>query len=565
MRPKAAFAAIALVLAAWTVVMCVQEPILYDGWFVTQWHGTFPAYVAENWTGALVWGNPRIGQWATYATYDLAWHIILTPLFVLALFAMLLVHLRGRWPDPARDAWPLLLLVALAVLGQPQLGPVLFYRPFTANYVVGLVVQLVWLVPYRFALEHEPRGATIAKALAMLVIGLVAGACNEHTGPALAVASTLACVYLVRRGRLRAWHVAGVVAFVAGYFLMMTAPAQATRYCGVGEGSLIERLVERPPLVTLGIALALVIGGRWMWVALAVAAAVARTKPPRVALLWIALGAAISLTLLLSPKQGPRLLFAAIAFASLGVAMMLESFARLRRPIAIASALVVAYAIVHSLVISTRVASDMRARMALLAAAKPDTVVAVPPLREPPSRWFVGDDFTADSLRHHVAHRYHLTAIDLTGRNIIPYQFAIKLDGTRTVDRFVPLNQCEARRAFAEEYQRPGVTAAELAIVTRSPIFDRPLVSSRWQAGTLIAPRASVVNQLGTRYLSILRGGLEGPLDVTLIGPGRTLPLTADGDGRYPYKPWKNGTYWVVVCVREDCYLADTVRHKNIE
>jgi hypothetical protein len=244
--------------------------------------------------------------------------------------------------------------------------------------------------------------------------------------------------------------------------------------------------------------------------------------------------------------------------------MMLEAFERLKKPIAIVSAGVLGYAIVHSLIVSTHVAADARARMAVLAAAAPDTIVAVPPLREPSSRWFVGDDFTADSLRHHVAHMYKLTAVDLTGRSLIPYQFAIRTDGAHAVKRFVPLNQCEARRTFAEEWKRPGITSAELAIVTRTPIFDRPLASSRWRGGTLIAPRASVVNQLGTRYLTIHRGGLEGPLDVTLLGPGKTLKLVAEGE-RYPYKPWQDGTYWAVVCVREDCYLADTIRHKNIQ
>ena len=90
-----------------------------------------------------------------------------------------------------------------------------------------------------------------------------------------------------------------------------------------------------------------------------------------------------------------------------------------------------------------------------------------------------------------------------------------------------------------------------------------PIASSRWRAGKLYAPRASVENELGTRYLTIHRGGLEGPLEVTLIGPGKTLELAPEGE-RFPYKPWGPGTYWAVVCAGEDCYLADTIRHKNV-
>lgn len=702
---RGAFAAIVVALAAWTVVMCVLEPILFDGWFIEQWRGHgggFADYVRQNWTGELVWGNPRIGQWATYATYDRAWHVVITPLLIVALFLLLLVHARGRWPDPARDAWLLLVLVGLAVLGQPQLGPVLFYRPFTANYVVGLVLQLAWLVPYRFALARDPgRRFAAGKTLGLLVLGALAGACNEHTGPALVVAAGVACVWLARRGRLRAWHVVGLVAFVAGYLAMMTAPAQATRYCGVGEGSLVDRLAGRSLIGTLQIVGGLVIGGRWMWVALAAAwiaarvrgrtartagtdvaspgagtdatsagtdatsragatagtdavgatagtaatspagaiagtaatssagatagtdatspvgatagtdatssvgaiagtaamgsegarvasggasggatagAAVAGLAVRRAALLWIALGAAIALTLLLSPKQGDRLLFAALAFASLGAAAILDALAagwpRLRTAIAIAALGACGFGAARSIAIAAQVAAETSRREATLAAAAPGTIVAVPPLSAPPSRWFVGDDLTSDSLRHHVAQIYGLAAIDLEGRASIPYQFAIRYelaqDGTHAVKRFIPLNQCEARRAFDGELAalqaRHGraLAAAELAIVPRAPVLGgTPLASSRWRGGRLIAPRAMVVNELGTRYLTIERGGLEGPLDVTLVGPDRVLHLTEEA-GRFPYKPWGPGTYWVIACTGGECYLADTIRHKNV-
>ena len=581
---RAVFAAVGLALVAWTITMCVLEPVLFDGWFIEQWRGqggSFAEYVRANWTGDLVWGNPRLGQWATYATYDLAWHVVLTPLFVGSLFALLLVHVRGRWPDPSRDGWMLLVLVGLAVLGQPQLGPVLFYRPFTANYVVGLVVQLAWLVPYRFAIARAPDSRlAIPKLAGMLVLGALAGACNEHTGPALVVAAGLACVWLARHRRLRVWLVVGLVAFVAGYVAMMTAPAQATRYCGVGEGSLVERLGSRSIIGTLQIVLGLVLGGRWMWIALAVAWLAARTRPQplREALLWIALGVAISVTLLLSPKQGDRLLFAALAFASLGVAVLLEAFAaerpRLRLAITLVAVGAFGFGLARSITIAARVSSEDAARRAQLAAAQPNSIVTVPPLGAPPSRWFVGDDLTSDSLRHHVAQIYRLSAIDLEGRTSIPYQFAIRYelagDGTRTVKRFLPLNQCEARRAFDGEVATlrtqhgTNLTTAELSIVPRSPVLDsKSLASSRWRAGKSIAPRASVTNELGTRLLAIDRGGLEGTLDVTLVGPGRTLHLTEE-DGRYPYKPWTPGTYWVVVCAGDDCYLADTIRHKNV-
>jgi hypothetical protein len=107
--------------------------------------------------------------------------------------------------------------------------------------------------------------------------------------------------------------------------------------------------------------------------------------------------------------------------------------------------------------------------------------------------------------------------------------------------------------------------SAELAIVPRETVFDgKPLVSSRWRDGKLVAPSASVVNELKTRYLTIHRGGLEGPFEVTLIGPGKTIQLVESG-GRYAYMPWQNGSYWAIVCgPPDDCYLASTIRHTGL-
>ena len=83
MQQRTVFLAVAFTLLAWTIVMCVLEPVVLDGWFLVDWHangGGFGEYVRSNWMGEQVWSNPRLGQWAMFATYEgLAWHLVITP------------------------------------------------------------------------------------------------------------------------------------------------------------------------------------------------------------------------------------------------------------------------------------------------------------------------------------------------------------------------------------------------------------------------------------------------------------------------------------------------------
>jgi hypothetical protein len=575
---RRAFAAICLLIVAWTVVMSALEPVMLDGWFIDSFDGSVTDFLRANWNGELFWGNARLGQMVVVLTYGKLFHLIFTPLCVLALFLLMVTHVRGRWPVWS-DAWMLLLLLGLSVLAQPQLGPLLFYRPFTANYVFGLVVQLAWLVPYRFALARTPSSRGALAAAGMLVLGVAAGMCNEHTGPALIVAVVL--VMIRQRSMLRAWMIAGVVGFVAGYLALMLGPAQAARYCGASELSLAGRIVERGFVGNLELVFAVAWAGRWAWIALAIAAVALRRRlvRGREAVAWITLGVAISVTLLASPKQGDRLEFAALVFATIGIAVIVDDLAadraRARRVIASVSGLVTATAVTWSIVIQARVAGDYAERRSLLAAAPPNSVARVPMLRDGESRWFIGDDLPSDTHRSHAAHQYGLYAIDLEGHPTIPYELELRyqLAGNprQTAKRFAPIQHlCEARHDFEADVAKLRAThdgqlaGAELAISTLGPMLDgRELAASRWRDGHLVAPSATVVNEDYVRWISIDRNGLAGALDVILVGPGRVEHLVQSGE-RWSYRPWGRGMYWVVACAAGDCYLVETIRHTRV-
>ena len=416
-----------LVVPLWLVlVLCTRwEPVMGDGWGHVAWYRDHPftlRAIYENAKAIYQFENPRLGQLATLLMYAPGpYHMIVTPLLELGVLALLTVLALGRWPGVRRadDAFAALLVTALFVACVPQIGAILFYRPFTGNYTFGLALNLLWLVPYRLELA-APRPGRPWLIPAIVVVGVAAGLCNEHTGLAFLALGLAATIVARRRGALRGWMIAGLVALAAGYIALLTAPGQHLRYGGLAEhagiaGRIVERgvlgnfgvvsrlalsLVPMLPLVVAGVVerrrgIALPITERWILRALAIA------------------GVVCTLTLLASPKIGPRLYLASVALVIAGVVGWLA--VQLQRPrMRTACALVAASALLYvevRLVAAYREAGPPGAvRLARIQQAAAGSKVTVPRYPVAPSRYFLGDDFVA---KHEaVAQLYHLQALE---------------------------------------------------------------------------------------------------------------------------------------------------------
>jgi Family of unknown function (DUF6056) len=415
-----------LVLPLWLVlVLCTHwEPVMGDGWGHVAWYRDHPftlRAIYENGKAIYQFENPRLGQIATLLMYAPGpYHMIVTPLLELGVLALLTVLALGRWPRVRSpdDAFVALLVTALFVACVPQIGAILFYRPFTGNYTFGLALNLLWLVPYRLELS-APRPGRIWLAPAILVVGVAAGLCNEHTGLAVLALGLAATLVALRRGQLRAWMIVGLVALAAGYVALLTAPGQHVRYGGLAlQAGIADRIVERGVLGNLGVlgrlALALV-----PMLPLAIAGVVERRRgtalpvTERWVLRALALaGLASTLTLLASPKIGPRLYVASVALVIAGVAGWLAvqlQRARVRAACAIVAAGALLYVELR-VVVAYRVAGPLGAiRLERIQRAAAGTTVAVPLYPVASSRYFLGDDFAA---KHEaVAQLYHLREI----------------------------------------------------------------------------------------------------------------------------------------------------------
>ncbi|HEX7843081.1 MAG TPA: DUF6056 family protein, partial [Kofleriaceae bacterium] len=242
-----------LVIPLWLVlVLCTHwEPVMRDGWNHLVWlrnHPTGNRGIYDFIEQCYLHENPRLGQVMTMLAYlrDTG-HVIVTPILELAVLALLTALALGRWPRLRRtdDALAAALVTAIIAACVPQIGPMLFYRPFTWNYVFGLGLNLAWLMPYRLELVR-PRPGRGWLAPALLVLGAAAGLCNEHTGLAFVAMAALASAVAWRRGGLRPWMIAGLAGLIAGYAVLLTAPAQHLRYGALAQqAGIVERIVDR--------------------------------------------------------------------------------------------------------------------------------------------------------------------------------------------------------------------------------------------------------------------------------------------------------------------------------
>lgn len=426
----------AIVVPVWVVLaLCAHwEPIVGDGWGHYQWHREFALTLANVWTFAretYLYNNPRLGQVWTLLVYTPGpYHVIATPIIELLLFWILTVIALGRLPrlSSSRDALTYVTVTAMVIMAFPQIGLMLFYRPFMGNYLFGFVLCGLLLIPYRIHAE-TPTARPWWWILAMFLLGGCAGIANEHTGPALAAMIAIAIVWFVRRGKgISPWMIAGLAGLIVGGLALYYAPGQALRYNGLANRSMVDRIADRTLQQTLRVVLSwltytrflvpwLLLGGWARWLARRDAIDPNAPTSQRAATWAVVVGAClIAVTLLASPKQGPRLYFAPIALVCAALAGAVVPWIRHRATHAGAWLLGVAalgYAGVCLLTTYHTVGSEFANRLHAIQHGAAQSVVTIVPYSLNRPRWFTGEDFGAESIRNSVAFGHGLARIEL--------------------------------------------------------------------------------------------------------------------------------------------------------
>ena len=601
---------------AWNLAVDTKaQPFSFARWFDYGWY---------EYTHA----NPRLGQWLTYLAYKLEdFAPIATPIAYLGLALAVTVLGLGRFPGgrhaaaggPARTVGRDLALTVLAIgfawFAIPRIGMIMFCRAYGANYLYGAAIQLWFLVPLRLGVGGKgSRRACIAYG----VLGVVAGMCNEHTGPTLVLFMVGYAVWRQRAtGAVPRLAWAGALGSVLGFAAIFFAPGQASRYEGLAtKVSLLGRLLQRGITSNLDIFRDWMIGCAPVLGLIVIALVLARRDPPAaisgadragargvlgapqpLQLVGAALlaGTLITATVFVSPKLGPRFYLhgAALVLAGfLAVADQALTSTRRLAPFVGLALCASVYAGVRSLPLYYRLSDASAARLAALAATPPGGVFTAESFEQvDDSWWFLGDDFRDVKKRDLVAAYFGLRgvifrAVDIDAplgvsdvRLVPRYQVTpascldehggLDLGTYRGIDIAAVHQAMQAAIARLRERLGPTGRLDRLDLVVdftgAPPPLPRPtLLVGRWLPDGLVG-YAGAIERKGTsktRAIKLPRALWGTDFEIyayQVDGEARRLG-TAHDAAPLEYVPWKRGAYWALACHPTECFVIAAAR-----
>ena len=168
------------------------------------------------------------------------------------LVTLVYFHAYGTLKDFRPYSW-LAVWLGLRVL-TPAFGESFLWVTGAANYLYGMLLILLFLIPFRRLQDRERPAGGGVYALPALLGGVLAGWTNENTGGALGL--ILLCLLLWRlleRKPVPLWCWAGLAGVAAGLALMVLAPGELTRLGGAGGMGSASDVLARAGGISLGL------------------------------------------------------------------------------------------------------------------------------------------------------------------------------------------------------------------------------------------------------------------------------------------------------------------------
>ncbi|HEY4056466.1 MAG TPA: DUF6056 family protein [Kofleriaceae bacterium] len=596
----ALFAAYLVATGVHVAWVLFHEPFSFDAWNVAvDTHaqpfsvGNFLAY----WWGQYTHSNPRLGQPLTYIGYKLdGFAEVMLAVSFLAVSLASTVLALGRFPRWGRDTALWTIAIGFSWFALPQIGRNLFCRAYGLNYVFGAAVQLWFLVPLRIAGKTKQ---SAMRSIAYALFGVIAGACNEHTGPMIVLLLGGYAWWLRHEGQSPRLVLAGLYGFVVGFAAIFFAPGQGERYDGLAQrASLIGRLIDRgvggnfdiirddivytSPLIAL-ILIVLVVS------VLRGADEAGRKRSLRMIAIALGAGLLVAGTLFASPKLGPRFFFVSNAMLLAGFLALLDATfdnSKWLAPFVVFALIASGYAAFRTVPLFARVSVEGKQRMADLDATKPGgtyTADAWPQIDE--TWWFIGDDFRDLRKREMVAKYFALQRVyfrgydktaplGMTGIHVVPLytvdgdptlheDHGFELGITRGFDLEGMDHSLESSAHLLQDRIAPKKLAEmsiEVRFVDDPPVLPRPrLMIARWRAGKMTAWSGDIVRPGGglSREVKLPKNFREAGYQLYIFNVGSDVkPLGADRT----YVPWRKGVYWALACDADVCWVVGATR-----
>ncbi|MEO8549465.1 MAG: DUF6056 family protein [Kofleriaceae bacterium] len=582
-----------------------HEPFGFDAWNVAQDTHAQPITAGrffDYWWLEYTHSNPRFGQIFAYLGYKLEWFsVYATPLAYLAISLAITMIGVARWPfRRGRDLAMWAFVLGAIWFALPQVGKTLFCRAYCANYIYSLAIQLWFLVPLRLA-----RGSTTMKCIAYALLGLIAGMCNEHTGPTLCV-FMLGYAWWEERppvARLARW---GALGAILGFCAIFFAPGQGQRYDALAtKVSLFGRLMQRGVTGNVEILRDLLLGVAPVLGLIAITALLAimmrepenreregRRTAVRMIVAAMFAAVAMAVTIFVSPKLGPRFYYGSSCILLAGLVALADTVLSNRAlvPFVLLSGVAELYAAAHTVPLYGRVMQASEVRMAELAALKPGDVYFAASFEQiDETWWFLGDDFRDPKKRELVSdyfalqgvvfHAYDpLAPLGVAGARFVP---SATLEPASCVDEHgglilgafkgFDMTALHHEVKTGIELLRKRVAPAVLSELDLGVVLDDP-------RATLPRKRILVAKWRPDHYESyvgaIERKGRAKTRDIALpkelkntdfqilayqVG-GETKPLGGTHGEPLQYVPWHSGVYWILACHPEECFVIAASR-----
>ncbi len=607
---RALFLAYVAATAVHIGFVMAHEPFSFDAWNVAVDTGAKPFTIGrffDYWRFEYTHSNPRLGQALTYLVYKLAWVAeIAMPLSYLGLSLAVTTLGLGRWPRRGRELAMWAIAIGFGWFVLPEIGRNMFCRAYGANYVFGAAVQLWFLVPLRLARSSD---ATTNQCIAYGLFGVVAGMCNEHTGPALLVFLAGYAGWLRRAGERPRLVIAGGLGALIGFAAIFFAPGQGQRYEGLAQKvSLPGRVIQRGVVGNLDIlrdyvVFAAPLLGLILIVLITTLSAdpaaadaerhAARRRALRLIALALVAGTLLAATLFASPKLGSRFYIVSLALLLAGFIALLDATiasSRLLSPFVALAVAASSYAGFRTIPLFRKVAEQGAARMAALDATTPGSIFVADAWEQvDESWWYIGDDFRDVLKRELVARYFDLGRVFFRGYD---QKAPLGMLGVRVAPRYWTSGSSVARYddtfdlGVTKGFDIPGVHRStrasidllrqriapatldrfELAVefVGAPPPLPRPrLVVARWAEGRFEGYAASIVrNGRDTVRTLELPNTLAGrPFDIYLTQVGGEVRKLGTTDGKpLRYVPWRSGIYWMLACDANECWVIAATR-----